>query len=240
MKKDVNYQRKHFNKNVNIPDKTYVDKLILNDRINFIISEINPDYSVLDLGCGNGHITKSISSYVKKIIGVDFSKESIKLANQKKAGKNIEYIISSIDELPFKNNFDTVILCEVIEHVENPNYLVKKIKQYLVNNGKFIITTPNRKRIFNRLRVFFNKEESLVSESHVKEFSYGELKELLEKNGFEIISYKGSILGPTTYLEKKKIPKFIIKILHNLGKIFPSFATYIFVSCKKIKGDNKK
>lgn len=42
-----------------------------------------------------------------------------------------------------RERFDTIIVGEVIEHVENPTKLIKDVRRHLKNGGRMILTTPN-------------------------------------------------------------------------------------------------
>lgn len=55
-----------------------------------------------DLCCGNGLVTFELSSYVKKIYGVDFSENLIQTAIKLKSSSNIEYVCA--DALGFLND----------------------------------------------------------------------------------------------------------------------------------------
>ena len=54
---------------------------------------------LLDLCCGNGVLTYELSKYVKKIIGVDFSKPFFENAVKYKCSENIEYYLFDIKEI---------------------------------------------------------------------------------------------------------------------------------------------
>ena len=59
------------------------------------------DYTVLDLGCGNGSVTLETAKYVKQVTAVDISEEMLKLVQKNAAANgisNIEYIQSSIED----------------------------------------------------------------------------------------------------------------------------------------------
>ena len=55
--------------------------------------------------------------------------------------------------LPYEpDSFDYVVCVEVIEHLENPYALIRKMGDVLKNSGKLIVTTPNIASITSRPR----------------------------------------------------------------------------------------
>ena len=74
--------------------------------------------SVLDIGAADGFMLDSLYAglNVKKAVGIELSKE---LIEYKKSDK-IEIIQGKSENLPFEDNeFDVVLICSVIEHVED-------------------------------------------------------------------------------------------------------------------------
>ena len=59
----------------------------------FFVDNVNPNDTVLDIGCGNGALTFDIAKKVKKIIAIDINQENIKVAKKKYSASNIEYLI---------------------------------------------------------------------------------------------------------------------------------------------------
>jgi 2-polyprenyl-3-methyl-5-hydroxy-6-metoxy-1,4-benzoquinol methylase len=84
-----------------------------------------------------------------------------------------------------KEYFDWVICTEVIEHIKEDDLLLDNIHDWLKSNGKLIISTPSKKmftKINTKLRNYVGEPD------HVKEgYTIEELKEKLEKRGFNII-----------------------------------------------------
>ena len=86
-------------------------KQFLEAEIAFVLNKISADDIVLDLGCGYGRVAFRLSEKAKKVVGIDISKDNIKLA-KKSIGNNKRcefYTMDAID-LKFDNNsFDMVI-----------------------------------------------------------------------------------------------------------------------------------
>src|SRR3990172_8280965 len=104
-------------------------------RLHQLIAKYAEGEKVLDIGFAYGPNT-----YIKdKILyGVDIAKAE-KPANYlevKRADLNKE-------PLSFENNFfDTVIMADVIEHVDNPSQTLRECYRVLKDGGRLIISTP--------------------------------------------------------------------------------------------------
>lgn len=101
------------------------------------------------------------------------------------------------DDLEAKNFYDLVILCEVIEHMPVPPYIIlEKIKTWLKPGGWIFLTTPNLYRLRNLVRLalglrvfdtFFIPERG-KGIGHPIEYSLQHFQWQLEKAGFESIN----------------------------------------------------
>ena len=92
---------------------------------------------VLDFGCATGNYCLELKKLGFECVGVDINEEYIKLA-QKKGVK--AHLIK--DRLPFEEkSFDTVIMSELLEHVQNPGNILEQAKRVAKKN--ILITVPN-------------------------------------------------------------------------------------------------
>ena len=90
------------------------------------------DYTVLDLGCGNGSVTLEVAKYVKQVTAVDISEEMLKLVQKNAAANgisNIEYIQSSIEDIDVNEigQYDVVIASRSLGNIKNLQKELKKI-----------------------------------------------------------------------------------------------------------------
>jgi ubiquinone/menaquinone biosynthesis C-methylase UbiE len=68
---------------------------------------INPEHTVMDLGCGNGEFTLAMAEWSNKVFGVDVSRRTLDEARQKQADreiKNVEFVHASGTDLLFPGN----------------------------------------------------------------------------------------------------------------------------------------
>ena len=93
---------------------------------------------ILDIACGEGRF---IENDRKRIIGVDYNNNSLKICKQKKL--NVKY--SKATALNFKNNtFDAVHCSHLIEHLipKDAHKLLVEMDRVLKLNGIMCIRTP--------------------------------------------------------------------------------------------------
>ena len=99
----------------------------------------------LDIGCGEGELLIKATLLGHDIIGIDSSLREIEVAKKTALISGVEINIKHgyIEDLPFeKDQFDTIIMGEVIEHLPNVGETVKRVLTFLKDGGQLLITTP--------------------------------------------------------------------------------------------------
>lgn len=125
----------------------------LRDELNNILITNNVS-SLLDLGCGEGYYTKYFN--VDEKIGIDLSKSGLKIAS--KRDRNTTYILSSIFNVPIKDNcMDAVLICFA-------PIAKQEIVRVLKNNGIFILVRPNIKHLCELRNVVYDNPYDNINE----------------------------------------------------------------------------
>ena len=103
--------------------------------------KINKVNSILDIGCGNGHMLHKINltlKNVKKIVGVEPSAYVISKLNNENKIKKIKFIKSFAHDLPFKDNsFELVYLWSTLHWIDRNHYL-QSIGEAIRVSSKYI------------------------------------------------------------------------------------------------------
>lgn len=151
----------------------------------------------LDVGCGDGSFAALAKEKFKEVYGIDISEIAIEKA--KARGVDVKKVDLNVEQLPYPNeHFDTVVCLEVIEHILDPDILLKEIHRVLVKDGCLLLSTPNIqywRRILTLLRGHFPKTSDcteIYGGGHVHFFTYTDLENLLVKNGFRIVKKSGN------------------------------------------------
>ena len=134
--------------------------------------------NILDIGSGTGVSCILLEKKGYNVTGVDPDPKNVQLINSKlKKGKCIN---SYFEELKIENKVDVIWLTHVIEHLEQPDILLEKCKEWIVPDGIICIAVPDCGNL-NMLN------HSLNNPYHVYHFSKNSLKQLFEKSGYDVI-----------------------------------------------------
>lgn len=79
---------------------------------------VDSSWTVIDIGCGNGALTFDIGSVVKKVIGVDFSEDNIRIARERYKRENLDYVFMDVTSLTTGFKADCIVLSNVLEHIK--------------------------------------------------------------------------------------------------------------------------
>lgn len=243
--KNLQLQISHFNNLYSTKFETNFYYYIKRKMVKIIKKFIKKDSYMLDIGCGCGTVEKFLQCLqFKKCVGIDVSGVGIQKAKATIKDKRIEFLNLEFEALNEETKYDIITIFEVIEHIENYYNLLEKISKLLKEDGYLILSTPNRMRLENRIRNLFRKKLVLVDSTHIKEFTFKELKFVLEKYGFKILYYTtqgvwGSwclLFFPNSIkkiLYQKPFFRGETRINYYLGKIFKNFANYIHIVAQK-------
>ena len=170
-------------------------------RIKYILEILNKkklnNTKILDIGCGGGLMSEGLSKIGANVTGIDFIKENISIAkiHAKKNNLKINYVVKDFEKEKISSKFDAIIILEVLEHLNNWDLFIKKIRLNLKKNGVLIISTINRNLIskFLTLDIGENllKWVPLNTHTFYKFIKPEELEYVLSISNFKNIKFRG-------------------------------------------------
>jgi 2-polyprenyl-6-hydroxyphenyl methylase/3-demethylubiquinone-9 3-methyltransferase len=105
------------------------------------------DLRILDIGCGGGILAEPLARLGAAVVGADPSETNIAVAKLHAAGAGlaIDYRATTAEALgDAGERFDIVLAMEVVEHVTDVNFFVKRCAEMVKPGGLMIAATLNR------------------------------------------------------------------------------------------------
>lgn len=106
------------------------------------VLELRGDEIVLDFGCGSGRVAYWIAPKVKKVIGLEGTREMIQLAEMNRKAENVGFMVYDGVHFPvFPYPFDIILSVWVLQYMEMERLenTVSELGQYLRIGGKFYL-----------------------------------------------------------------------------------------------------
>jgi len=118
-------------------------------RLNFIDGLVGLQAKrVLDVGCGGGILSESMDEKGANVTGIDLGDKALKVArlHQLESGSKVDYRLVSVEDLAKEQpaSFDVVTCMEMLEHVPDPEAIVRACAQLVKPGGSVFFSTINR------------------------------------------------------------------------------------------------
>ncbi len=166
--------------------------------------------NILEIGCGCG----ALLGYIKgiypntKAYGVELIPEVAKVAVH--MGEVLCGDIEKIDLSWEEGYFDYIIMGDVLEHLMDPETVLKKLRKYLKIGGHIIVSMPNVKHYsvllpLLRWDVFPYSDAGILDRTHVKMYTGTEIQKLIQKSGYRSVRMGYCSYSTPTEQEKKML-----------------------------------
>ena len=185
-----------------------------------IINQVPEDaYTILDVGCGCGWVSKRLTTEKRKVISMDVSITNPQKAVSSFPHKNHYGLVADAFNLPIKpNSIDCIIASEIMEHISDPQLFIGKLLEALKPEGTLIITTPYDEKI--ELHLCVNCNQLTPAHAHLHSFNIKNIRNLLPSNLKHVhastFSNKALLKLRLSYLFRKA-PYSIWKLIDKLA-----------------------
>ncbi|MEE8373614.1 MAG: class I SAM-dependent methyltransferase [Dehalococcoidia bacterium] len=208
-------------------------------------------YRLLDIGCGDGTFTVMLGEAAKaqELFGMDIAAEAVASART----RGIQAIQLDVDEdrFPYDDtHFDIVYSGEVIEHLFNPDRLLREIHRVLKPDGVGLISTPNLAGWPSRLALLLGYQPFPMAVSpehesagkliargnegqwgHIRVFTTRAFRELLDIHGFRVRHLIGCRVSVTSPLPSSL--RTLLVAADRLASKVPSLASRVIAVIEK-------
>jgi len=204
--------------------------------------------TVLDLGCADGVLSILAAKRGASVTGVDISPLNAEAAEEhaREAGVVVEFLEGDVEILDLGRKFDVVFAAEILEHLISPERALSVSFNHLKDDGLLVVTVPNPntlRRVKNRAvkivsrplkegvsretfsipKLFIPQEDTSYGTTGLPhhDYSVSFLKDMLEKEGFEVVSVKAAGVFIEAYYGSGLISLFGRVLDKCLSSIYP-------------------
>ena len=171
-----------------------------------------PDTVFLEIGAGDGSLSRHIATRVRKCYALDVSKEILDTAS----GPNLEPVLSDGCSIPIPAGTVTLAYSyQVMEHIhpDDAAQQLQNIHTTLARGGMYLCVTPNRLNGPHDVSQFF---DPVAQGFHLKEYTFTELERLFRATGFSKV--KAFVGFSHRYF---RMPLVALKALEALLDVLP-------------------
>ncbi|GEM_PF-611002 len=153
---------------------------------------------VLEVGCAHGSFSLALKRLKKcQVVGVEIDRASAKSAKERTDKLFVGDIAKLLRDGVFDTDFDVVICADVLEHVADPEAVLRGLAKVLKRGGALLCSIPNVSHLSVLLSLakgsFPRTPEGLLDSTHVHFFGEEDLRRL-----FKEASYAARIVDRVT------------------------------------------
>ena len=137
---------RHYDQQASIYNVQYLGEQNAKIEDAIIITELKPNETVLDLGCGTGFLFQHIKS-IRLLVGLDISSKALQEAKKRtKNLTNIALVRADADNTPFPDHiFDKVFAITVLQNMPEPTKTISEMKRTAKPQATFAVTGLKKK-----------------------------------------------------------------------------------------------
>lgn len=192
-------------------NKVYNPENVLSPVHLNILSAIKPGSRVLEVGSASGYMTHELSQELNcEVTAVEISPSAAQQSSQWANTQIIGDITKADTREQIIGRFDSILFCDVLEHLADPWETLRWCKDKLNNGGQVLASLPNIAHYKIRLKLLMGEFDyepfGILDDSHLRFFTCKSAKELFQKSGYEITAFEGVCQGINEDRIKKYLP----------------------------------
>jgi len=156
-----------------------------------MVRSISPT-NILEVGCGEGHVTKLIlENSNARILATDISQSIIDQTRKDLNDARVIYQVGPLETLTCEGHFDLVVCCEVLEHLYDPDVGLDRLRSF--NADWYLLSVPREPiwRAMNMARGTYLSQWG-NSPGHIQHWSKRSFLRLVSRY-FEIVQVKSPL-----------------------------------------------
>lgn len=143
---------------------------------------------VLDIGCQQAQVLEAAAERIDRYVGIDIDEASLEIARARHPER--EFVACDVDQgvKGFSEEFDSIVLCAVIEHLFNQKVVFESLAQALKPGGRILLTTPTPlgNDVVHRIGSAIGLFSKLARDDHIMIYNKLRFEILAREVGLEV------------------------------------------------------
>lgn len=200
--------------------------------------------SLLELGLGHGITATTFEPHFRRHVVIDASPAVIANFRKRYPKSNIEISESYFETFQTEERFDVIIFGYILEHVDDPKYILEYFKKFANKDGRIFVTVPNAEVLNRRLGHLAGMlpDMQLLSDhdlllGHKRYYTVDSLRQVAEEAGYKVKRLEGIYLKPltTNQMTGLNLDKRIIEALCHVGIDYPELSCGILAELSLVE-----
>jgi len=171
--------------------RSFADGLV--GKYKVIAERLPPKCTVLEIGCASGYFSRSLMDMGYNVTGLEYDQEALAAARKQGVTAYIGNIENPASLAVLEGKFDRILLMDVLEHLRDPETVLRGLAPFLNPGGRVLITEPNVGYWAMRKDLLLGRwnymEAGIMDRTHLKFFTETTWKELVMNAGFEVTDF---------------------------------------------------
>jgi 2-polyprenyl-3-methyl-5-hydroxy-6-metoxy-1,4-benzoquinol methylase len=189
--------------------------------------------SLLELGLGHGYAAKIFSNHFDSHVILEGSPAVIDNFKKRFPSCNVDIVETLFENYKSSKKFDVIVMGFVLEHVENPLFILDYYRELLMPTGKLFIAVPNAEAMNRRLGYYAGLLDDMDQLSqndfdlgHKRLYTIERLKSEVVSAGYKLVRLEGIYLKPftTSQIISLNLDRKIIEGMCDLGISYPELS----------------
>ncbi|MDD0976766.1 class I SAM-dependent methyltransferase [Pseudomonas fontis] len=209
------------------------NNIMLNWYPQRIMTLCDASASLLELGIGHGFSTNRFSQYFSRHVVIDGSASVIQQFQTQYPTSKAEIVERYFEHFTSDSKFDLIVMGFILEHVEDPQVVLQRFKQFLAPGGRCFVLVPNGESLHRRfghaaglLDNMMNLGQGDLELGHQRAYSCASLTQELNDAGYKVVRKEGLFLKPFTtgQLQQLELNEDITRAMCTVGIDYPELS----------------
>lgn len=213
-------------------EKLYQEK---RKRLYRLMTEYFIGDSVLEMGTGDGEITRYLFDRFSSVTVVDASEKFLNIIREKIGNERLLLVQSYFEDFRPTNRFDTILMTHILEHLDDPIAVLRMANSWLNEGGRAIVSVPNANSLHRQIGVkmgllpscdSLNEQDRMLG--HRRIYTPQLMEDHIRQSGFRVLKFTGLMLKNLSnrQIEQQWSPE-LIDAHFQLGFDYPGLCSEI-------------